>query len=376
MNYSLFTAKGIVFNSLVEELLGNCDPLKNIVRLVFWGCPRDNAEYVDQRQEIGRQVRAYFGNECPAFSYVAQKPLVAGLMLEIHRTDDFFEGEIFYREYRGKPYVLIQGQGYQELVAGGMGGKNVNEQIRIQAEEAMGQMKGLLNKEGFAINEIVRQWNYLEQITGMNEGRQRYQDFNDVRSGFYDAVSWRKGYPAATGIGTQWGGLLIDFTAVKTEEEKCQFLPLDNEWQVAAHAYSQKVLLGKEITGHKKTTPKFERAKVLLSDKEGMIYVSGTAAIRGEQSLAGVGILKQTETTLENIGFLISQRNLLKVGISGEGQLQMIRIYLKHAEDLAVVEEYVRQCFGPMPVSYLLADICRAELLIEVEGIAKIIRKN
>ena len=59
-----------------------------------------------------------------------------------------------------------------------------------------------------------------------------------------------------------------------------------------------------------KTTPKFERAKAVWKEDHGFVYVSGTAAIRGEQSLEGVGIEQQTLTTLENIEYLVSRDNL------------------------------------------------------------------
>ena len=55
-------------------------------------------------------------------------------------------------------------------------------------------------------------------------------------------------------------------------------LPLDNPLQVPAHRYSGRVLAsGKEAV---RTTPKFERVR-LLGD---VVFVSGTAAIKGEDS--------------------------------------------------------------------------------------------
>lgn len=374
MKYSLYTVNGKDFRGQVNELLKKCISEKNIVRLVFWGSSQNNVEYVRQRLEISRQVSEYFGECCPSFSYVAQRPLEGGLAMEVQAVDVLFQGNIFYRENRGLPYVIIEGSGYRELFAGGMGGKNVNEEVGIQAEEAMEQMKELLEKEGFAIDEIVRQWNYLERITEFDGDHQRYQDFNEVRSAYYATALWGKGYPAATGIGTQWGGVLIDWIALKTEKNNCLCVPLDNELQIAAHVYSQQVLSGKREGDGKKTTPKFERAKVVVSEHDRIIYISGTAAIRGEKSLTGVCVQKQTETTLENIDFLISEHNLQKAGIAGRGELQMIRVYLKHPGDLMPVKEYVQQRLGRLPVLYLLADVCREELLVEVEGVAKVVK--
>ena len=51
--------------------------------------------------------------------------------------------------------------------------------------------------------------------------------------------------------------------------------------------------------GTQKTTPKFERAKRLTSGNNSMIYISGTAAIRGEETLIGVGLERQLHITME-----------------------------------------------------------------------------
>ena len=65
---------------------------------------------------------------------------------------------------------------------------------------------------------------------------------------FYASSEWESGYPAATGIGTQHGGVLIDFNAVSGEVD---IAPLDNDWQRAAHVYSDEVLISHRQIGRK-----------------------------------------------------------------------------------------------------------------------------
>ena len=43
----------------------------------------------------------------------------------------------------------------------------------------------------------------------------------------------------------------------------------------------------------------------------------------------------------------------------------MIRVYLKYPDDLEVVEAYIGGQLAGLPVIYLLADVCREELLVE-----------
>ena len=42
-----------------------------------------------------------------------------------------------------------------------------------------------------------------------------------------------------------------------------------------------------------------------------LVYISGTAAIRGEESLKGVGLERQLQITMENIAQLIDDARLV-----------------------------------------------------------------
>lgn len=53
-----------------------------------------------------------------------------------------------------------------------------------------------------------------------------------------------------------------------------------------------------------------------------LVYISGTAAIRGEESLKGVGLERQLQITMENIAQLID-----------DARLVMLRVYLKNESD-------------------------------------------
>lgn len=137
----------------------------------------------------------------------------------------------------------------------------------------------------------------------------------------------------------------------------CYVTPIDNKLQVAAHSYSSEVL---KKAGAKNSTPKFERAKSITFGDDRFIYISGTAAIRGEQTLTGVGLKRQLQVTLENISQLI-----------GNSELRMLRVYLKEKSFYEEAHELMEQYQLNIPISYMQADVCREELLIEIEGIAE-----
>ena len=90
-----------------------------------------------------------------------------------------------------------------------------------------------------------------------------------------------------------------------------------------------------------------------------LIYISGTAAIRGEESLKGVGLERQLRVTMENIAELI-----------GDARLKALRVYLKNKSDYPEAERLMNIYALEIPIAYMWADVCRDELLIEIEGIA------
>ncbi len=70
-----------------------------------------------------------------------------------------------------------------------------------------------MEKENYPVNSIIRQWNILN-VTDFEGEESELSSFNNARGDFYGRVNWDNGYPAATGIGTNLGGILVDLDAV------------------------------------------------------------------------------------------------------------------------------------------------------------------
>jgi len=327
-----------------------------IMRLAFFGTPGTNEEYVARRVLLREKIRRYYGDCEPALSYVSQPPLNAPLLMEVHSYVPDAQDRITFRHYQGVPYVLLENASGRFLFAGGFQGDVLHFGIEPQSVEAFRLLGDVLRREGFPLNSIIRQWNYIERITAFDGQDQHYQAFNNARSDFYSKTEWTNGYPAATGIGANLGGILIDVDAAVFTTPDAFATPIDNKLQVAAHAYSEQVL---EVARQKKTTPKFERAKSMTFQDRKLIYISGTAAIRGEESLTGVGLERQLRITMENIAELIADAKLVK-----------LRVYLKNKSDYEEAERLMNTYGLNIPISYMWADVCRDELLIEIEGIA------
>lgn len=328
-----------------------------VVRIVFFGRADDNAGYAERSERLRAICRGRFGDRAPVTGFVAQAPLNGTLAAEVMSTD------ASAHIVRHGDYAVIDGC---EILTGGLHA-DLGAGIGGQADAVFGRMREILAAEGFAVTDITRQWNYIERITAMAPQGQHYQQFNDARSRFYDRYAWTGGYPAATGIGAQAGGVTVMFDAVKGADEN---RPVDNPLQVSAHAYSQNVLIDRPENSNR-TTPKFERARYVACQDSKTVYISGTAAIRGEASV-GCDIIGQTGMTMCNIDTLTGPENLRRHGVAAAARMRyaMLRVYLKRGGDFPAAEAWMREHYPDIPTVYLLADVCRDELLVEIEGIA------
>jgi len=110
-----------------------------------------------------------------------------------------------------------------------------------------------------------------------------------------------------------------------------------------------------------------------VTGSDAMVYVSGTASITASESRYPNDAGRQTDQTLDNIAALVSRENLANHGIHGFhaslDQVVLARVYVKNASDFPAIRQVCEQRLGNSPVFYVFADVCRPELLVEVEGI-------
>ena len=356
--YKIYRSQAEGFNAALDELLTAVrSDFEQPVRIIFFGSPAGNEAYINERNTIESKSATLFKHK-PMLAYIAQAPLCSTLAAEVTAVDNMEVQEIVYHD----DYISINNR---EIISGGIYSDTALT-IDQQAEKIFARVSEILNNESVEVCDIVRQWNYIERITHMDEGGQHYQLFNDARSHFYNSCKWETGYPAATGIGTQAGGVIVTFDAIRNSNEYTT--PIDNPLQISAHAYSQQVLINS--TDKHKTTPKFERARYIGGAKP-MIHISGTAAIRGEESCEE-GIVGQTALTMENIDHLTSIENQYASGVANPSKMEYttLRVYIKHRHNLHDAKQWMTDNYPATPALYLWADICREELLIEIEGVA------
>ena len=342
---------------------------EKICGLVLCGTS-DTKGYHELLSEIKSAVYISLGRRVPITlipQYLLPK---GGLALEIYTLEG--AADIRIEEKSGICYGVIENEQEKMLFVEGIPASDFSKSVNQQSQEVFAKLDNLLTAYGYCVDDIVRQWNFIGSIVSYRNGKQNYQEFNDARTCYYATGEWKNGYPAATGIGAEGDCIIVGGIAFKKMgTESKGVYPIDNPLQVAAHIYSKRVLIDEDVNAIK-STPKFERAKLIETACGACCFVSGTAAIRGEESVDASSVKMQTIKTIENIEYLVSKENLVRFGCKPyDLEYVKLHVYIKNAEDYDAVREVVEASFAQIPVVYSIADVCRSELLVEIEGILK-----
>ena len=75
---------------------------------------------------------------------------------------------------------------------------------------------------------------------------------------------------------------------------------------------------------------------------------------------------------MENINHLITTSNQEKYGVEWSRELafQTLRVYIKNIEDYSDVSIFMEREYAEYDKLFLHCNVCREELLVEIEGIA------
>lgn len=211
---------------------------------------------------------------------------------------------------------------------------------------------------------LLRVWNYMDAI---NEGAgdlERYRHFCVGRAhGMGHTVSDK--YPAATAIGQQQRTHQLQVYWLAGRMPGTQ---IENPRQVSAYRYPR---------AHGPVSPSFARATL---SPDGTLLISGTASIVGHVSQHGDDFVAQLDETLRNLSTLKNyadnaapekQQGTQQTTHAPTAAHGLYKVYVRdraHIEEIAAhLQQNPPRHFDPGNVIYLAADICRRELLLEIE---------
>lgn len=325
-----------------------------------------------QVDECRRLIHEFYGDELPATTYISQPPcdgkLVAIEALGVGNGADDVEierrGQVVITRHSGVSWVHCS-----QIVPQMAGGT-----VYDRTASALASMRDLLGSAGAKFEHVVRTWLYLGDIVGPEGPTQRYKELNRARSDFYRDIRFGAGrvpaaldgqvYPASTGIGTGNGDIVMSSIAMISQRDDIRLVPLENPNQVSAFDYA---------AHYSPKSPKFSRAMAIAGGRCATIFVSGTASITDSESRHLGDVEGQTHQTLDNIEALVSENNFEQHDLPGLGatlgDLALARVYIKHAEDYRDVRAVCQSRLGDLPTIYAVADVCRPELLVEIEAV-------
>lgn len=215
--------------------------------------------------------------------------------------------------------------------------------------------------EGLRFPHILRFWNYIADITGTTHGLERYRQFNMGRQdGFLASQRKIEGgaVPAASAVGFEAGPLTIYFLAGRGAAP----VAIENPRQVSAYHYPRE---------YGPRSPTFSRASVARLGESDVLFLSGTASIVGHRTLHAGDVIAQVRETLANVAAIVDEANRVApaAGFSLGGLCY--KVYVRHASDVAAIRGELLRTLGPAArLLFLKADICRPDLLVEIEATA------
>jgi len=207
---------------------------------------------------------------------------------------------------------------------------------------------------------LHRLWNFVPGINEMSGELENYRRFCIGRSEAFveEFGSTAEAHmPAGSAVGIGGTDLVVAFL---TGPEPARHF--ENPLQVPAYEYP---------AIHSPRPPSFARGSIAGNKAAGQnVFISGTAAVRGHETAAPGDLEGQLATTLK---ILASLGETMGIGpkLAPEGlEARQFLVYVRHPADLGAIRARLEKDLlrADDLVSYVQADICRRELLFEIEG--------
>lgn len=222
-----------------------------------------------------------------------------------------------------------------------------------QARESLENIENTLKQADMDFLDVIRTWFYNDDILSW------YDEFNVVRTQFFNERGvFKKMVPSSTGVGVanpMGSALVVEALAIKPKTDKIKIQVIPSPLQCPAIDYKSS----------------FSRATEVALPTHRILYISGTASIApGGETVHLDDTKKQVELTMEVVIAILKSR-----GMDWKNVTKAIA-YFKDPKDAPLFAEYCKEFGLPnMPVVLAHCDICRHDLLFEIELEAAIAEK-
>ena len=304
------------------------------------------------------------GTEIPCINVPMQRLDAVDSISEIwHGSGDLKQGRHDAVYYRHSDDVLF---GVIKLSEKAYLANSSKTSLQQATESAYQQIFSLIKTLHYPY--IYRFWNYIADINRQdnlnnldNKRLDRYGQFNLGRKDAFLAHGRdvTGDVPAACALGFTQGPLTIAFLAGRVAA-----ISIENPRQISAYNYPKQ---------YGPRSPTFARASLVRLGQHEVLFISGTASIVGHATLHPADVAVQTQETMTNIEAVLAEANR----VTHQPKLCLVdlnyRVYVRHAADWAKVQAEIIRYIGSTPpkAMYLQADVCRQDLLLEIEATAE-----
>jgi enamine deaminase RidA (YjgF/YER057c/UK114 family) len=214
-----------------------------------------------------------------------------------------------------------------------------------QARAVLEKLERALESVGMGLTDVVRTWFFLDRILDW------YDEFNSVRTAFFEERNLFAGVlPASTGVGVANAAgtaVVVDAIAMQSSKGPLDLVGVPSPLQCPATDYRSS----------------FSRAVEIGLPAQRLLYISGTASITPDGRTAHAGDLeKQIALTMDVVAGILQSR-----GMSWSDVSRGIA-YFRDADQAPSLDRYWHERNRtPPPIAVSPADICRDDLLFEIE---------
>jgi len=205
---------------------------------------------------------------------------------------------------------------------------------------------------------LLRVWNYFPGINHDSGGLERYRRFCRGRHEAFVAKGRlvADDAPAACALGTRSGPLVVYFLAARRAGKR-----VENPRQLSAYHYPEQ---------YGPRSPTFSRAMLASASPDALLFISGTAGIVGHETQHVGNAAEQARETVANVLAVIAEAREAGLRFAESGGRLSAKAYLRCPEFLPIVRDALARGFGPATeMVFLQADICRTDLLLEIEAV-------
>jgi chorismate lyase/3-hydroxybenzoate synthase len=250
----------------------------------------------------------------------------------IAMNGDFLVGSISLDEKPGIPLDLTSCAGYQEVLC-------------------------RLRDLGYPY--LWRVWNYFPRINDEQDSLERYRRFCIGRhQALTETLSnFPFSLPAATAAGTRSGPFQIVFLAGAQPATH-----LGNPRQLNAYEYPP---------DYGPRSPSFARATFCRSEGEGLLFIAGTASVVGHASRHIGFPYEQARESIRNLHAVFAHvKQVTDADFIGPQHHATYKVYIRNPDSFPEIRRALEDSpLAARDVLFLQGDLCRKELLVEIEGL-------